>query len=529
MKTSTDENPSKVLIVEDEALVALEIEKNLEKNGFTVVSNIAYGEKVLDEINLHNPDIVLMDIKLKGEISGLTAAEIVNKEKDIPIIFLTAYSDAKTIEKVKEVGAYGYIVKPFHDQELKVALEMGLYKFSSERKARMKEKSFLQFSDQIEDAFIISDKSGKKILFASKGFEKVFGKSQESFIQNSESFLDLIHKEDLERFKEFQSSGGRGVSSLEVEYRILLPDESLRWVVTRAFPVEEDNSESRNITVTVSSDITRKKQTDINFKNQMDFIGDQLVLKNLDLRLKENKIEELIKEKRDVLSNVSHEFKTPLNAILGYGQLLESDSLNNWTLEQKEHLDHILKAGHNLLNLIEKVLGFSKVDSGDIPVAIKSVHLNRLIGDLINQYDSKAKNREIKIINKVSTKKGFFVLSDPLLLKQAFMNLISNAIKFTNVQGTVEVYSEVEENLLRVTILDTGCGIPRDKLEVVFDPLVCVGKDLYNPDNKGLGLAVTKSLIELMNGTISVQSELNVGSRFSVELPLDKIIELEIN
>jgi len=527
MKLAAAENPNKVLIVEDEALVALEIEKNLEKNGFDVVSNIAYGEKVLDEINLHNPDVVLMDIKLKGEISGLAAAEMINKEKDIPIIFLTAYSDAQTIEKVKGVGAYGYIVKPFHDQELKVALEMGLYKFYSERKARINEKSFLPFSDQVEDAFIISDKSGKKILFASKGFEKVFGRNQERFIQNAESFFDLIHTEDLERFKEFQSFEGKASYSLEVEYRILLPDESLRWVVTRAFPVERDDLEGRNITVTVSSDITKKKQAEINFKNQIDFIGDQLVLKNLDLKLKEDKIQELLKEKREVLSNVSHEFKTPLNAIMGYGQLLESDSLNNWTFEQKEHLNNILKAGHNLLNLIEKVLGFSKVDSGDIPISIKSVHLNKLIGDLINQYGPKAEKKSIKIFNKVSLENDFFVLSDPILLKQIFMNLISNAIKFTDAHGTVEIFIEVEESLLRVVVLDTGCGISKDKLEVIFDPLIRIGKDLYNPENSGLGLTVTKSLIEQINGTISVESELSVGSRFSIGLPLDKIIELK--
>ncbi len=523
MKLATEENPNKVLIVEDEAIVAMEIQKNLEKNGFIVVSNIAYGEKVLDEINQHNPDVVLMDIKLKGEVSGLTAAKIVNKEKDIPIIFLTAYSDAETIEKVKEVGAYGYIVKPFHDQELKVALEMGLYKFYSEHKTKMNEKRFLQFSDQIEDAFIISDKSGKKILFASKGFEKVFGRNQDQFIHNAESFLDLIHEEDVERFKEFQSLGGMGNSSLEVEYRISLPDGSPRWIITRSFPVESADVEDRNVMVTVSSDITRKKQTEINFKNQIDFIGDQLILKNLDLQLKESKIQDLLKEKREVLANVSHEFKTPLNAIMGYGQLLESDSLNNWTFEQKEHLNSILKAGHNLLNLIEKVLGFSKVDSGDIPISIKSVCLNQLINDLINQYGSRANKKGITIINRISNEKDSFVLADPLLLKQVFMNLISNAIKFTNAEGTVEISSAIEAGkFFRIVLADSGCGIPKDKLEVIFDPLIRVGQDLYGPENSGLGLAVTKSLIEQMNGTISVDSELNVGSRFSVELPLDK-------
>ncbi len=523
MKLAADQTPKKVLIVEDEALVALEIQKNLEKNGFDVVSNIAYGEKVLDEINQHNPDVVLMDIKLKGKISGLTAAQIVNKEKDIPIIFLTAYSDAHTIKKVKEVGAYGYIVKPFHDQELKVALEMGLYKFYSERKARINERCLLQFSNQIEDAFIISDKSGKKIFFASKGFEKVFGRDQEQFIQNSESFLDLIHEEDVERFKEFQSSGGES-SSLEVEYRILLPDGSVRWVVTRSFPVEKDDFEDRNVIATVSSDITRKKQTEINFKNQIDFIGDQLILKNLDLRLKENKIQDLLKEKREVLSNVSHEFRTPLNAIMGYGQLLENDSLNNWTFEQKEHLNSILKAGHNLLNLIEKVLGFSKVDSRDIPVSIESVHLNPLISDLVNQYGPRAMKKNITIANMISNDKEFFILGDQLLLKQVFMNLISNAIKFTAPEGTVEIHSEINiEKFVRVAVIDTGCGIPQDKHEVIFDPFIRVGEDLYNSENCGLGLAVTRSLLEQMNGTISVDSELDVGSRFSVELPLDKV------
>ncbi|GEM_PF-3434947 len=530
MNLIKDENSNKVLIVEDEALVAFEIQKNLEKNGFDVVSNVAYGEKVLDEIKLHNPDVVLMDIKLKGEMSGLAAAKIINKEKDIPIIFLTAYSDAQTIEKVKEVGAYGYIVKPFHEQELKVALEMGLYKFNSERKSRMSEEHFLQFSDHIEDAFIISDKSGEKMFFASKGFEKVFGRKQERFIQNSESFLDIIYKDDLEWFKEFQNSDEKGNCSLEVEYRVFLPDGSLRWIVTRAFPVDEDDSRSRNIMITVSSDITQRKQTEINFKKQIDFVGDQLILKNLDLQLKEDKIEKLLNEKREVLSNVSHEFKTPLNAILGYGQLLEADSLHNWTFEQKDHLNNILKAGHNLLNLIEKVLGFSKVDSGDIPISITSVYLNRLIGDLIDQYQAKAKKKGITITNKILANKGFFVLSDTLLLKQVLMNLISNAIKFTDTQGSVEINCELEgERSLRVTVIDTGCGIPQDKLEVIFDPLVRVGEDLYNPENKGLGLAVTKSLVEHMNGTISVKSKLNVGSRFSVELPLDKTVELSEN
>ncbi|MFP4642112.1 MAG: response regulator [Dehalococcoidia bacterium] len=133
MKEEQKPAKARILVVEDESLIASEIQGTLKELGYTVLDIVASGEEAIEKVDEHNPDLVLMDIVLKGEMDGIQAAEQVRAQHNIPVVYLTAYTDDKTMERAKISEPYGYIVKPFEDRELHTTIEMALYKHESEK------------------------------------------------------------------------------------------------------------------------------------------------------------------------------------------------------------------------------------------------------------------------------------------------------------------------------------------------------------------------------------------------------------
>jgi PAS domain S-box-containing protein len=223
--------------------------------------------------------------------------------------------------------------------------------------------------------------------------------------------------------------------------------------------------------------------------------------------------------KSNFLSSMSHELRTPLNAILGFGQLLQSDNPAP-SPAQKASIDQILHAGWYLLELINEILDLALIESGKLSISLEPVLLDDLMLECQSMIEPQAEKRVIRMLFPRFAQ-PCFVNADRTRVKQILVNLLSNAIKYNHVGGSVEV--EVSciappQGRTRVSIRDTGAGLPPEKLAQLFQPFNRLGQEASAEEGTGIGLVVTKRLVELMGGAIGVSSTVGVGSVFWVEL-----------
>jgi PAS domain S-box-containing protein len=219
--------------------------------------------------------------------------------------------------------------------------------------------------------------------------------------------------------------------------------------------------------------------------------------------------------KSEFLSRMSHELRTPLNSILGFTQLMSMGELN---LAHQKGVDHIMKSGKHLLNLINEVLDLSRIEAGELSISLEPVQLNSIILETLDVIYPMAQEKSIKIEFKNQKMDNFFVKSDHQKLKQVLLNLVNNAVKFNKDSGLVTIKAEKYKNeKIRISIIDTGKGIAPEEIPKLFNPFQRIGSEISVIEGTGLGLAVSKKLMEAMHGSIGVESEIDKGSTFWIE------------
>jgi PAS domain S-box-containing protein len=223
--------------------------------------------------------------------------------------------------------------------------------------------------------------------------------------------------------------------------------------------------------------------------------------------------------KSDFLSSMSHELRTPLSAILGFAQLLESGTPTP-TIPQKRSIDQILKAGWYLLELINEILDLALIESGKLSLSLEPISLVEVMNECRAMIEPQAQKRGISVAFPNFTA-PCYVKADRTRVKQVFINLLSNAIKYNTANGKVEVeYITSVPGRIRICVKDTGEGLSADKLAQLFQPFNRLGQEASTEEGTGIGLVMTKRLIEMMGGVIGAQSVVGSGSVFWIELSL---------
>ncbi len=309
-----------------------------------------------------------------------------------------------------------------------------------------------------------------------------------------------IHPQDLPKFDQTLADHMAGRAPFDIEYRIFGKDGDIRWIRARGRASFDTEGNPVRMSGT-NMDITDIKR------------AEERVVQAKDAAEKANQA------KSDFLSSMSHELRTPLNAILGYAQLFQYDG--NLTESQMDNAREIRKAGEHLLQLINDVLDLAKIESGRMTFSLEPVLVSRVVAECFTLIQPQADATGIQLNANMKRLESTYVVADNVRLKQALLNLISNAVKYNQVGGEVEItLSERADNELRITVRDTGQGIPASRQDEVFQPFNRLNAEYSNVEGSGVGLVITKQLVEMMGGKLAFESAEGEGTEFWVDLPL---------
>jgi len=349
------------------------------------------------------------------------------------------------------------------------------------------------------DCIITMDHEGK-VLEWNPAAEGTFGYSRAETM--GQLLGELIVPESL-RERHYQgiarylASGEGPVLGKRIEVPALRADGTEIVVELSITPIWTDGPP---IFTAYLRDITARKQTDEA------------------LKAAKQEAERANRAKSEFLSRMSHELRTPLNAILGFGQLLEMDDLND---EQRQGVGQILKGGRHLLELINEVLDIARIESEQQPLDIEPVPVVETLAGALEMVQPLAATRGIELSGDWEAAAGLFVLADRRRLKQVLLNLLANAVKYNRGGGTATLTgAATAAGHLRIAVSDTGLGIAPEKIGQLFTPFERLGAEQTAIEGTGLGLALSKRLVEAMGGEINVQSVVGQGSTFVVELLL---------
>ncbi|MDH5360098.1 MAG: transporter substrate-binding protein [Gammaproteobacteria bacterium] len=368
--------------------------------------------------------------------------------------------------------------------------------------------------EQLSEAVFLLSTDTNEIVFTNSGAEKLFkyGKVE----MNSISIEDIVGNSAYESQKnsfqdirlELQRTGSWvGDVVCKNADQITLHCSITASTFTHPYYGE--------VWLLVVSDITRLKNAEEELKNHRANLESIVEERTGELVQARDEAKNANRIKSEFLSHMSHELRTPMNSIMGFAQVLE---LSSNTEENKDYINEILIASGHLLTLINELLDLSRIETGNLFVAKDYINISEAINDVVKILSPMTKDRNISI--SINGNEGLGVLADSTRLKQTLLNLLSNAIKYNRQNGSINIRFFVKDiNTISVSISDTGIGIPIDMIEKVFTPFERLGAENSNVDGVGIGLSLSKKLVELMGGDIYVNSIPGSGSKFTFELP----------
>lgn len=355
---------------------------------------------------------------------------------------------------------------------------------------------FKHVVDSVVDGVLVIDLAGV-IRLSSPAACHIFGYEQADMLGNNVSMLmpEPFRSEHDGYLQRYLTDGGVRILNRKVEV-------VGKTAQGREFPLEiavsEINLEETRFFVGLVRDVTERKATE-----------DSLIAAR-------EEAERANQAKSEFLSSMSHELRTPMNAILGFGQLMEYDE--SLPAEHQDNLREILKAGKHLLVLINEVLDLAKVESGHIDISLEPVALSPVVNECIGLLGSVALPRGISMQHSIP--QNMAVRADHTRLRQALMNLLSNAIKYNKEGGVVTVNATLtDQSCVRLAVTDTGHGIPPERIGELFKPFNRLGAEGSAIEGTGIGLTITRRVVELMGGEIGVDSKPGQGSTFWIDLP----------
>ena len=506
---------ARILIVEDEAIVAEDLENLIIDFGYEMVGSVVGADDAIQQAIEHKPDLILMDIVLKGNKNGIDAANEIKDTLKIPIIFLTAYSDLKLIEEAKNTEPYAFIVKPFQDKQVIASIEMALSRSQIEKKLFQSEEIYHTLIDNIQDGlFLIQD---GKLKFVNEAFSRIPGYTVDEVL--GMDFKDFVAPEDKDMVVDRYARMMKGEKVLSnYEFHGIRKNETKRTTIYLVCsPITYQGKPAVLGTV---KDITKRKQ----LEEQMQLINEELEERIIErtTELKQTYKQLYHAQKMEsvgiLAGGIAHDFNNLLTVILGNILLAKKD------VDPEDRVFNVLleaeDASLRAKDLTQELLTFSK---GGEPIK-RTISISKLIKDTVN-----FTIRGTNVTCKFEIPDNLYNIDgDDVQITQVISNIIINADQAMLKGGTIRVRCEnvtissenenitlpENKNFIRISIEDHGTGMPKEQISLIFDPFFTTKEK-----GSGLGLATAYSIIKKHGGQITVESEVGTGSTFYIYLP----------
>jgi PAS domain S-box-containing protein len=401
----------------------------------------------------------------------------------------------------------------------------------AEEALQRSERRFRSISELVSDyAYVFRIESNGWLIreWITDAFTRITGYTPEE-VDERGGWIGVVHPEDRDIALQHRQTFLSGQESI-TEYRIITKQGDVVWLRDYSRPVWDDVEERVIRVLGAAQNITGHKQVEEILRNAKDSAEEAQKVAEEALLAAES----ANRAKSEFLANMSHEIRTPMNAILGFSEILKEHLRD--APQYKEYLKAITESGHNLLHLLNDILDLSTIEAGRMEIRPEVVHPEIIINEIYHIFSLKAKEKNLHLTLQISPDTPTNVLLDGTRLRQVLVNLVGNAIKFTRAGGvSVSVKTVPQENpvsdmvALLFEIHDTGIGISEEDCQRIFDMFQQAGQHPQDFGGTGLGLAISKRLVELMHGSISVESTVNEGTVFRVLLPRTRVVGNEEN
>lgn len=503
------ENHSKlrILFVEDLPSDTELAERTLSKHGIEFHSiRVETSEEFSKQLVEFSPDIVISDYNLPM-FDGMQALKIlIDFDDTIPFIIFTGSLNEETAVKCMKAGATDYVLKdrirrlPFSLRDAISKKHALMAKEKAESSLRESEGRLKLALEVSEHGFWDWDMDSDEVYF-SPGWYSMFGYGPDELPGTLDSWKSLLHPDDRDRVVSRLLGQLKKLEIFQMDFRMQSRSGRWVWVTGRGKPFDVDDKGVPHRAIGTFIDITSRK------------LAEQQMLR---ARMA---AEEANRYKNELLANISHELKTPLSSVIGFSDVLLEGLSGSLNQRQKSHIQTIHKNGIRLLDLINKMLDLSRIESGKMDLVFENFDPGYIIQVVLSRTSSLAAKKDIEISAYIEPD-VMVIVGDVEKVMEILYNLVENSLKFTHEGGTISINAWKEGKWVCISVSDSGIGIKDEDKERIFEPFVQVdGSATRKQGGVGLGLMLVREYVKMHKGEIHVESEWGKGSKFTLKLP----------
>jgi|GEM_PF-1527236 len=490
-----------ILIADDSMLIRAWLGRLLPDMGHQVAATAASGAEAVHLAGVLRPDLVLMDVRMPGELDGLAAGERIRSTLDIPVVYMTAHTGEDVLGRIMDASPPGFVTKPIHPPQLRLTLEIAL-RHKAEGDLAAANARFRVLADNARDMIFRYRFADETYEYVNSAITDITGYTPDDLRQDPRLLFRIIHP-DSQAYLEME--WGRflqGDIAPTYEYRIVHADGAPRWLFQRNMPVHDASGRLVALDGMVT-DVTGHKALEQRLRRDLE------------------SADAASRAKTRFLGRVGHELRTPLNSILGMCEVLAEAPLPP---AQQECVAAISQSGEFLSHLINEILDLSRLDSGHVALGRAPLDPAALLGRAADAVLPKARAKGLRLVVRTGSDLPALVLCDATAIGRVLDNLADNAVRFTR-RGMVELCVDRWEapsqgSRLVFRVRDTGVGIdPRDQ-DRIFEPFATSPQTPDAKPGSGLGLAVAARLADMLGGDIRVESRPGLGSLFTFTVPV---------
>ncbi|MEJ2207701.1 MAG: response regulator [Anaerolineae bacterium] len=533
---------AKILIVEDETITILDLQDRLRSLGYDVAGHAMRGEEAIHLVRALQPDLVLMDVRLGGEMDGIQTAEAIRSFEDVPVVFLTAYSDDDTLRRARIIEPFGYLLKPFAERELYTTIEMALHKHHSEQALKQSERRLRLYARRLEALQKID-----RAVLAADGLETIAQyalRCVEQLLPCRQACVLLVDDQMCEAsFLAIRDNGqtidGRGVcgqvsqaaywqqlarGSIQIldqaGLALQLPAHSACWAEPMPFYANAPLLNQDALLGVLSCGL--QDPADLG-QEQLEIvreIADSLAIAIHQARLRDSlaqhaaELEASNVELNAFAHTVAHDIQDPLGIVIGFADILAQDWASLRPEDLQEYLKMISQTGHIMNNIVRELLLLAETRTQDVatyPLDMGHVvaHAQSRLEHMVKEYEA-----EVHVADDWPRALGY----GPWV-EEVWLNYLSNAIKYGGRPPRVDLGATAIGDQVRFWVRDNGAGVPSGAQARLFVPFTRLSQARVK--GHGLGLSIVRRIVEKLGGQVSVESEglPGAGSTFVFTLP----------